>query len=60
MKNVSTVMSFVDKVFTDEKGQQVPYLEITAKINSEPVHFAVKKEDKSLLKALLRSIPEVK
>lgn len=60
MKNVSTVMSFTDKTFVDDKGVEVPYLEITAKINGEPVRFFVKREDKSLLRALLRAIPEVK
>ena len=61
MKSVSTVLTFTDKSFTDsETGDRIDYTEVVAKINGEPIRFKVSKDDKSLLRALLRSVPETK
>lgn len=53
-RTVNTVLTFEDKVFKNDSGDEISYVAITAEIAGEEVRLAVKKEDKSLLEFLLK------
>ncbi len=53
-RTVNTVLTFEDKVFKNDSGDEISYVAITAQIMGEDVRLAVKKEDKSLLEFLLK------
>ena len=51
-RTVNTVLTFEDKVFTNDSGERIEYMSITAKIAGEDIRLEIKKEDKSLFKYL--------
>ena len=55
-RTVNTVLTFENKVFKNDEGNDIEYMSVTAKIAGEDIRLAVKKEDKSLLDFLLKVI----
>lgn len=60
MKVVKCEMTFEDKTFTNAQGEVIDYTDISVRIGGEKIRLNVKKEDKLLLKYLLKAVPEVK
>ncbi len=57
VNKVQVEMTIKDKVFKQENGAEVEYVEIVGVLAGESVRFTVKKEDKSLFTFLRKKLP---
>lgn len=55
VKNVTMV--FEDSQFTDQKGNMVDFVSVTANIAGEDIKMKIAPQDKSLFRMLRRSLP---
>ena len=65
MKTVTAVLNFIDEIYTDRNGQPHTYTKCVALVDIgggeiEEISLYPNKEDKGLLKSILRKVPEVK
>lgn len=49
-------LKITEKVFKNEKGEEIPYFECVANVAGTNIRFSPKPEDKSLLKYLISKV----